>query len=81
MTTLPLTKVRDELTEVVNSVAYRGERVLVKSHGRPKVVIISLDDAALLESIEDKIDIAAAKKALKEGKFHSWDDVKDEIGV
>ena len=81
MTTLSLTKVRDELTEVVNSVAYTGDRVLVKSHGRPKVVIISLDDAALLESIEDKIDIEAAKKAIKEGKFHSWDDVKDELGV
>ena len=81
MITMPLSEVRQRLTKVINSVAYRGQRVLVKSHGRGKVVIVSLDDAAFLESIENQIDVVAAKKALKEGKFHCWDDVKNELWV
>ena len=81
MISLPLTKVRQRLTEVINSVAYKGQRVLVKAHGRGKVVIVSLDDAAFLESIENQIDVVAAKKALNEGKFHSWDEVKDKLPV
>jgi len=48
---------------VVNRVAYGGERIVLERRGKAKAVLISLEDLALLEGIEDKIDIDEAEQA------------------
>lgn len=46
---MPLARARDQLGEIVNRVAYSGERVTLSRRGRPLAVLISVADLATLE--------------------------------
>ncbi|MFB3891965.1 MAG: type II toxin-antitoxin system Phd/YefM family antitoxin [Phycisphaerae bacterium] len=66
MTALTVSKARTEFAEIVNRVAYGGERITINRRGKAAAVLVSVEDAKLLESLEDAIDTEAARKALKE---------------
>ena len=52
MTTSPLTEVRDNLSEIIDSVATTGEEWVVTRHGRPVAVILSYDEyESLIETV------------------------------
>ncbi len=59
-------EIRANLAEVINRVAYGGERVVLKRRSKPVVAVVSLEDLELLNSLEDQADVKAAKKARKE---------------
>jgi prevent-host-death family protein len=42
-------QVKRDISELVNRVAYQGERVILTSRGRPKAALVSLEDYARLE--------------------------------
>jgi len=44
-------------------------------------IVISVDDLELLEALENRVDLAAAKKALKEPGRRSWQKVKADLGL
>lgn len=81
MTTMPVSEFRSKLADVTNRVAYTGERVCVERQGKPLVAIVSFDDMQLLERLEDQMDLELAKKALKSGKFVSFENLKKELGI
>lgn len=64
MTKLAASKVRDEFSDTLNRVAYRGERIVLRRRGKDLAAIVPMADLALIERIEDEIDLRAAKKAL-----------------
>ncbi len=37
-------KVKRDISDLINRVAYRGERVVLTSRGKPKAVLVSLED-------------------------------------
>jgi len=80
---LDLTQARARLSESVNRVSYRGERIVIQKHGRPVAALVSVEDLALIRELEDRIDLEAARKALAEanGKFIPWETVKRELGL
>lgn len=80
---LDLTQARARLTESVNRVSYRGERIVIQRHGRPVAALVSVEDLALIRELEDRIDLEDARKALAEanGKFVPWETVKRELGL
>jgi prevent-host-death family protein len=45
-------QVKRDISELVNRVAYQGERVILTSRGRPKAVLISLQDYELIQQVE-----------------------------
>ncbi len=49
---------------MLNRVSYQGTRVVVHRRGKDVGALVSMDDLALLERLEDEIDIAATKDAL-----------------
>jgi prevent-host-death family protein len=59
-------EIRANLADVINRVAYGGERVVLKRRSKSVVAVVSMEDLELLNSLEDKADIKAAKKARKE---------------
>jgi antitoxin YefM len=68
MTTAPLTEVRDNLSEIVDSVAAGGEEWVVTRHGRPVAVIVSFDD---YESLIETVNILSDEEtmsAIREGE-------------
>ena len=80
---LDLTQARARFTESVNRVTYRGERILIQKHGRPVAALVPVEDLALIRELEDRIDLADARKALAEakGKLVPWETVKRELGL
>ena len=66
MTTLSIAEARNGLAEAINRVSYGGERVVFARRGKPVAALVSPDDLALLQQIEDDEDIRAARKALRE---------------
>ena len=81
--TLDLTEARARLTESVNRVSYRGERIVIQKHGRPVAALVPVEDLALIRELEDRIDLEDARKALAEanGKFIPWETVKRKLGL
>jgi prevent-host-death family protein len=45
-----ITEAKARLSQLVNRVAYGGERVVLESHGRPKAALVGLDDLQALEA-------------------------------
>ena len=66
MMRISASKAREDLSEVLNRVAYSGERVRLHRRGKDVAVLISVEDFSLLEGLEDMRDVAEARAALKE---------------
>ncbi len=84
MATVPFSEARTHLTDIVNEVAYGGERIILTRKGKQLVAIIPLADLKTLEMIENKVDLEDAKKALRVIEKHgtvSWEDTKHELGL
>lgn len=61
-------KIRNNMADALNRVAYQGERITLTRHGKPIAALVSPDDLALLESLEDREDAIAARRALAQMK-------------
>lgn len=63
---------RDEFSETLNRVAYGGERVVISRRGKKLAAVVPIADLELLERLsleeENRADLAAARKALKEAE-------------
>ncbi len=79
---LPTSQARSEFAEIVNEVAFRGERVVLQRHGKDVAAIVPIADFELLEELEDRIDLDLARKALKEKESRvPFDKLKRELGI
>jgi len=45
-------QVKRDISELVNRVAFQGERIVLTSRGHPKAVLISMEDYARLQEAE-----------------------------
>jgi prevent-host-death family protein len=84
VTRINATEVRDGFADVINRVAYRGERIVVHRRGKDVVALVPVGDVALLQALEDHIDIEEARKALAEAKAKGtadWESLKAELGL
>ncbi len=60
---LPLAEIKKRLSEIVDGVEDRHDRVVLTRHGRPAAVIISPDE---LESLEETLELLSDSKAMRE---------------
>ena len=59
-------EIRANLAEVINRVAYGGERIVLERRNKPVLALVSMEDLELLNALEDRADVKAALKARKE---------------
>jgi prevent-host-death family protein len=81
MTEVTSVALREKLAELVNRVHYGRERVFVTRRGKKLVALVPADDLDLIEAIEDRIDVLAAERALKEKGSIPWAKVKKGLGL
>ena len=84
MAKISVSEAREDFSEVVNQVCYSGERMILHRRGKDLVAIVTVSDLEMLESLEDAMDIDAAKIAIKESKKKgsiSWNKLKKELGL
>ncbi len=74
-------EVRESFAETLNQVAYQGERVVMHRRGKPVAALVSLEDLATLEALENDQDLAAARKALREKGSVPLERLKAELGL
>ena len=76
-----INEIRNNLADAINRVAYTGERIVLERRGKGVAALVSVEDLALLERLEDEADIKAARKALKEKGGISLEDLKKKYGL
>ncbi|MBC8105028.1 MAG: type II toxin-antitoxin system Phd/YefM family antitoxin [Anaerolineae bacterium] len=84
--TVNVVKLRSKLADTVNRVAYQGERVILERRGTGVAAIVSMEDLALIEKLEDEADAKAARKALEEMKRKKlkpipWTKARKQLGL
>lgn len=60
---MALRDVKNRLSEVVDRVEREHDRVVITKHGRPAVVVVSIDD---LESLEETLDVMGKPRLLEQ---------------
>ena len=73
--------IRNNLADAINRVAYAGERIILERRGKGVAALVSVEDLALLEELENQSDIRAAKKALKEKGGIPLAKIKARLGM
>ena len=80
--TITTADARKNFADIVNTVAYGKEPVILTRRGQEIAALISIEELQLLQKIEDHIDIEDAKKALEEpGESISADKFWKELGL
>ena len=65
-TEVSASSVRQNLSKIIDGVRVEGERILVTQHGRPVAAVIGVEDLELLQLLEDRMDVAEARRRMKE---------------
>jgi prevent-host-death family protein len=81
MPKMAATALRSHVAETLNRVAYQGERIELERHGKAVAALVSIEDLELLEALENRVDLAAARRALKEPGRRNWSTVKAALGL
>lgn len=81
MTEIGVADIRANLADVINRVAYGGERIVLQRRGKRVLAVVPMEDLALIEELEDRADILAAKKARKEKGAIPLAAVKARLGM
>ena len=75
---------RSQFSEIVNRTAFGGERFVVTRRGKPLAALVTIEDLALLEELEDRSDASDFRAALKAARHEtaiSWDVLKRQLGL
>jgi prevent-host-death family protein len=81
MTRLAASKVRENLSDTLNRVAYQKERIVLRRRGKDLAAVVPIEDLIFLERLEDRVDLEAARKALKEKGTIPWKKLKVDLGL
>ena len=84
--TINIVNIRSKLADTINRVAYQGERVVLERRGKGVAAMVSMQDLALLEKLDDEADARGARKALADAKRKKqkpirWEQTKSELGL
>jgi prevent-host-death family protein len=81
MAEIGVAEIRANLADVINRVAYGGERIVLQRRGKKVLAVVSMEDLALLQSMEDKSDVKAAAKARKEKGVVPLERIRARLGM
>lgn len=71
---------RQNFSDVLNRAAYGGERVIVHRGKKAIAAVVPMQDIEFLEEVEDRMDLAEARKRLHEPTI-PWAKIKKELGL
>lgn len=75
---------RNGLAELLNRVAYAGERLVITRHGREIAALVPVEDLRLAERLRRFVtrkDVARALEELDSGRSAPWARLRDELGL
>jgi prevent-host-death family protein len=77
---------RISLAELLNRVAYQGERIVLHRRGKDAAALVPVEDLRLIQELEDRIDVEEAKRILAEMKKTGerpipWSRARKQLGL
>jgi prevent-host-death family protein len=81
MSAITTVKARENFSDLINRSAYGKERVVLTRRGKGIAAVVPMEDLELLEKLEDRMDLEAAREALKEPGTIPWEKVKADLGL
>lgn len=72
---IPVTQARAAIADLVNRVAYGGERIALTRHGRTVAALVSADDLERLRRLEAEDRCAEDRRAEREGAARAVSDL------
>ena len=75
---------RQNFAELINQVAFGGERIVIHRHGKELAAVVPMADMALLQELETRIDLDDARNALKEAQEQgtvTLAELKQQLGL
>ncbi len=77
---------RVSLADLLNRVAYRGERIVLHRRGKDAAALVPVEDLRLIEELEDRIDVEEAKRILAQMKRTGerpipWSKARKRLGL
>jgi prevent-host-death family protein len=77
---LTASEARQNFSDILNRAAYGGERVIVHRGKKPVAAVVPIEDFEMLEQLEDRADLEAVRRRLKEPNI-PWSKIKKELGL
>lgn len=65
---LPISEVRDNLPSLVDKINKRDDRIIITVNGKPKAVMMNLEELEAIEETAEILAIPGAKEAIKRGE-------------
>ena len=84
MTSVTAKQLKESPAEVLGRVQYGHERVAITRHGKEVAAMVSIEDARLLDRLEDMLDVHDALAAIEEGEREgtiSLDELRQKLGL
>jgi len=75
---------RKDFSSTLNRVAYGRERLILHRRGKDVAALVPVQDLALLEALEDRVDLDDARAALAEVRAKGtipWEKIKTDLGL
>lgn len=66
MNAVTIASVRKNLAALIDEVQHRKERLIITRHDKPVAALVPVDDAALLDELEDRLDLVDALEAIED---------------
>jgi prevent-host-death family protein len=80
MTTMTAKEARRSFADLLARAAYGKERVVLTRNGKPIAVLVSMEDAEILEALETRADLEDVRRRSKE-KPIPWAKAKKALGI
>lgn len=68
MTRMSASQIREEFSEALNRVVYKGERIVLRRRGKDVAALVSMEDLELLQAAENLEDLRDARAAKEEAE-------------
>lgn len=75
---------RNGLAELLNRVAYGGERLVITRHGREVAALVPVEDLRLVDRLRRFVtrkDVTRALEELDSGRSAPWARLREELGL
>ena len=84
LTAVSVADARSDLAELLNRVAYGGERLVITRHGRELAALVPVEDVKLADRLRRFVarkDVARALAELDAGKTAPWEQLRRELSL
>ena len=80
MPSASVSEIRENFAEIAGRVQFAHERIALVKHGKTVGALVPVEDAEMLEAIEDRLDVLDALDALADYRAHGGVTLDEAFG-